>query len=62
MILEAAAAISGMSPGRRSASAPGSARSLRSQSRRSPTVMCEIGANAAGSWPSMMSRVTSSVS
>jgi hypothetical protein len=36
--------------------------SERSQSRRPPTVRCAIGAKAAASWLSTISRVTSSVS
>ena len=62
MILEVAAAISGVMPGAMRARTSVVAASDSSQSRNSPTVMCEMGAKAAASWRSMMSRVTSSLS
>ena len=62
MILDTAAAISGVTPGAIRASIADVARSDSSQSRKSPTVRCEIGAKAASSCRSTMSRVTSSSS
>ena len=62
MIFETAAAISGVTPGAMRASTAGVARSERSQSRKSPTVRCAMGAKAASSCRSTMSRVTSSSS
>ena len=58
--LETAATISGVSPGATAARAASSTASSSNQSRRSPTVSDAIEANAARSWPSMISRVTSS--
>lgn len=63
MIFDAAATISGVSPGairesRSAASARGAI--SNSQSRNPPTVRWAISANAARSWVSTMSRVTSS--
>ena len=57
-----AAAISGVTPGASAASAAVLAASDSSQSRNAPTVRCDTGANAAASWPSTISRVTSSSS
>ena len=57
-----AATISGVSPGPRAARASGDAAGDSSQSRKPPTVRGRTGAKAAGSWLSMISRVTSSVS
>ena len=62
MILLAAAAISGVSPGASAASDSGVAASDSSQSRRPPTVRWRTGANAAASWLSTIRRVTSSLS
>src|SRR5580704_13859847 len=62
MIFETAAAISGVRPGARACKLSESACSDSSQSRKSPTVKCETGANAARSCESQMSLVTSSVS
>ncbi len=62
MILLVAATISGVRPGATAASDRGVAASDSSQSRRPPTVRWRTGANAAASWPSMISRVTSSLS
>ena len=60
MILETAAAISGVSPGASAVTASGVASCDSSHSRKPPTVRCATGANAAASWVSTMSRVTSS--
>ncbi len=60
MIFETAAAISGVTPARIGGSASGAAAS--SQSRKPPTVRCAMGAKAAASCVSRISRVTSSAS
>lgn len=60
MSLLTAAAISGVMPGAAAASAALSVAWSSSQLRKSPTVRWAMGANAAASWVSMMSRVTSS--
>ena len=61
-----AATISGVRPWRQRATACsagfGRATTSSSQSRNPPTVRCATGWNAARSWVSMISRVTSSVS
>eukprot|EP01022_Parablepharisma_sp_SALTPOND_P004209 TRINITY_DN118_c0_g3_i1.p1 TRINITY_DN118_c0_g3~~TRINITY_DN118_c0_g3_i1.p1 ORF type:complete len:1090 (-),score=381.38 TRINITY_DN118_c0_g3_i1:1933-5202(-) len=62
MILETAAAISGVMPGATAASTTLSVSSASSQLRKSPTVRWAMGAKAARSWRSMMSRVISSSS
>ena len=62
MSLLTAATISGVSPGARSLSTVVSASQDSSQSRKPPTVSDRTGANAAASWESMISRVTSSSS
>ena len=62
LILATAAAISGVRPLAKAASASGVAASDNSQSRSPPTVRWAIGAKAAPSWVSMMRRVISSVS
>ncbi|MOA44523.1 hypothetical protein D3C78_1668150 [compost metagenome] len=62
MILETAAAISGVKPGASARKLCSSAASLSSQSRKPPTVRWLTVANAAASWVSMISRVTSSAS
>jgi hypothetical protein len=62
MSFDAAAAISGVRPDARAARLSPVASSDSSQSRSSPTVRWAMGANAAASWVSKMSRVTSSVS
>ncbi len=65
MILDAAATISGVSPGETAAmrAAPSSRDAVSSsQSRKPLTVRCAIGPKAARSWLSMISRVNSSVS
>jgi len=62
LILLTAAAISGMIPGASAASASVVGASDSSQSRSPPTVRWAITANAARSWLSTMSRVTSSLS
>ena len=59
---ETAATISGVSPGASAASASPVAASDSSQSRKPPTVRWATGAKAAASRPSMISRVTSSLS
>ncbi len=60
MIFDTAATISGVSPSARAFSDDSSASSPSSQLRKSPTVRWLIGAKAAASWLSMISRVTSS--
>ena len=62
MILLAAAAISGVTPGASWASTAVLAVSPSRNSRNSPTVSWATGAKAAASWPSQISRVTSSAS
>jgi hypothetical protein len=62
MILETAAAISGVIPGASAASVAPSAAGESSHSRNSPTVRLATGLKAALSWLSTMRRVTSSVS
>ena len=63
MILLTAAAISGVRPGASARERLGGRRRRdSSQSRKPPTVRCAIGAKAAWSWLSTISRVTSSVS
>ena len=62
MILETAAAISGVMPGAKAARVSVVASWERRQSRKPPTVREAIGAKALGLWVSKMRRVTSSVS
>ena len=59
---DTAATISGASPGATRASIAASVCGSNNQSRKSPTVIADSGANAAASWLSMISRVTSSLS
>ncbi len=62
MIFDTAATNSGVRPGASAVRAAASAASDSSQSRKPPTVRWATGAKAAPSWPSTISRVTSSAS